>query len=104
MNFRAALRALHYRNFQLFIGGQLISSMGTWTQNVAQAWLVYRLTGSSVLLGTVGFLGQIAIADAVCSLPRKPPACFWLLGSQSQPSQAMCASGLYLLLLSDSVS
>ena len=50
-----ALRALHHRNFQLFFGGQLISLVGTWMQTVAQAWLVYRITGSSLLLGSVGF-------------------------------------------------
>jgi hypothetical protein len=44
------LRALQYRNFRLFFAGQLISLIGTWMQNVAQAWLVYRLTGSAVLL------------------------------------------------------
>jgi MFS family permease len=55
------LRALRYRNFQLFFGGQLISLVGTWMQNVAQAWLVYRLTGSSVLLGLVSFAGQIPV-------------------------------------------
>ncbi|MGH8275380.1 MAG: MFS transporter [Steroidobacteraceae bacterium] len=60
---RAALilRALKHRNFQLFFSGQLISLIGTWMQNIAQAWLVYRLTGSPVLLGTVGFAGQIPI-------------------------------------------
>jgi len=57
----ATLRALGYRNFQLFFGGQLISLIGTWMQNVAQAWLVYRLTGSSVLLGLVSFSGQIPV-------------------------------------------
>jgi MFS family permease len=57
----AAFRALRYRNFQLFFGGQLISLVGTWMQTVAQAWLVYRLTGSSVLLGAVGFAGQIPV-------------------------------------------
>jgi MFS family permease len=55
----AVLRALKHRNFRLFIGGQLLSLIGTWMQNVAQSWLVYRLTGSSLLLGTVGFAGQI---------------------------------------------
>ncbi len=59
MKLPATLRALQYRNFQLFFSGQLISLIGTWMQNVAQAWLVYRLTGSSVLLGAVGFAGQI---------------------------------------------
>jgi MFS family permease len=57
----ATLRALRYRNFQLFFGGQLISLIGTWMQNVAQAWLVYRMTGSSVLLGLVGFSSQIPV-------------------------------------------
>jgi len=55
------LRALRHRNFRLFFGGQLISLTGTWMQTVAQSWLVYRLTGSSVLLGTVGFAGQIPV-------------------------------------------
>jgi len=57
----AALRSLRHRNFQLFFGGQLISLVGTWMQNVAQSWLVYRLTGSSVLLGAIGFAGQIPV-------------------------------------------
>ena len=56
-----ALRALRHRNFRLFIAGQLVSLIGTWMQSVAQAWLVYRLTGSSVLLGAVGFAGQIPV-------------------------------------------
>ena len=55
------LRALRHRNFQLFFGGQLISLVGTWMQNVAQAWLVYRLTGSALLLGAVGFSNQIPV-------------------------------------------
>ncbi|HEY7352840.1 MAG TPA: MFS transporter [Terriglobales bacterium] len=55
------LRALKHRNFQLFFSGQLISLIGTWMQNVAQAWLVYRLTGSSLLLGSVAFAGQIPV-------------------------------------------
>jgi MFS family permease len=57
----ATLRALKHRNFQLFFGGQLISVTGTWMQTVAQSWLVYRLTGSSLLLGTVGFVSQIPV-------------------------------------------
>lgn len=56
-----ALRALKHRNFQLFFAGQLISLIGTWMQNVAQAWLVYRLTGSSLLLGSVGFASQFPV-------------------------------------------
>ena len=57
----AAFRALAHRNFQLFFSGQLISLIGTWMQSVAQSWLVYRLTGSSVLLGLVGFSSQIPV-------------------------------------------
>ena len=57
----AALRSLRHRNFQLFFAGQLISLIGTWMQTVAQAWLVYRLTGSALLLGTVGFASQIPV-------------------------------------------
>ena len=58
---RATVRALRHRNFQLFFSGQLISLVGTWMQNIAQDWLVYRLTGSSLLLGIVGFAGQIPV-------------------------------------------
>src|SRR5437868_4845108 len=56
-----AMRSLRHRNFRLFFGGQLISLTGTWMQNIAQSWLVYRLTGSSFLLGAVGFASQIPI-------------------------------------------
>jgi MFS family permease len=58
---RGMLRSLRHRNFQLFFSGQLISLIGTWMQNIAQSWLVYRLTGSSLLLGLVGFAGQIPV-------------------------------------------
>ncbi len=54
-----AWRALRHRNFRLFFGGQSISLIGTWMTKIATAWLVYRLTGSAILLGTVGFVGQI---------------------------------------------
>src|SRR3954454_288217 len=53
------LRALRHRNFQIFFGGQFISLIGTWMQQVAQSWLIYRLTHSALLLGAVGFAGQI---------------------------------------------
>lgn len=59
--FRSSLRALHHRNFRLFYMGQTISLIGTWMQQVAQAWLVYRITGSATLLGVVGFASQIRI-------------------------------------------
>jgi MFS family permease len=52
-------RALRHRNFRLFFGGQTISLIGTWMTRIATSWLVYRLTGSALLLGTVSFAGQI---------------------------------------------
>ena len=58
-DFSHAWRALRHRNFQLFFGGQSISLIGTWMTRIATSWLVYRLTGSALLLGTVGFAGQI---------------------------------------------
>ncbi|HEX6309360.1 MAG TPA: MFS transporter [Longimicrobiales bacterium] len=53
-----ALRALRHRNFRLFTIGQSLSLIGTWMQQVAISWLVYRLTGSAFLLGLVGFMAQ----------------------------------------------
>jgi len=58
-DFSHAWRALQHRNFRLFFGGQSISVIGTWMTRVATSWLVYRLTNSALLLGTVGFAGQI---------------------------------------------
>ena len=52
------LRALQYRNYRLFFGGQIVSLAGTWITTTATSWLVYRLTGSAMLLGVVGFAGQ----------------------------------------------
>jgi MFS family permease len=54
-------RALRHRNFRLFISGQIVSLVGTWMQNVAQSWLVYRITHSELLLGTTWFCSQIAV-------------------------------------------
>ena len=54
-----AWRALRHRNFRLFISGQTVSLIGTWMTRIATSWLVYRLTGSALLLGTIGFVGQI---------------------------------------------
>jgi MFS family permease len=54
-----AWRALRHRNFKLFFAGQSISVIGTWMTRVATSWLVYRLTHSALLLGIVGFSGQI---------------------------------------------
>lgn len=55
------LRALRNRNYRLFFGGQGVSLIGTWMQSIALNWLVYRLTGSALLLGAVAFAGQIPV-------------------------------------------
>ena len=57
--FSHAWRALRHRNFKLFVTGQSVSLIGTWMTRLATSWLVYRLTGSALLLGVVGFSGQI---------------------------------------------
>jgi len=52
-------RALRHRNYRLFFSGQSVSLIGTWITRIATSWLVYRLTGSALLLGLVGFCGQV---------------------------------------------
>jgi len=54
-------RAFRHRNYQLFFGGQLISLTGTWMQSIAESWLVFRLTGSSALLGVTSFCTLIPV-------------------------------------------
>jgi MFS family permease len=51
--------ALERRNYRLFVAGQLVSLVGTWTQSLAQSWLVYRLTGSPLSLGLTTFCQQV---------------------------------------------
>ncbi|HSU91166.1 MAG TPA: MFS transporter, partial [Sporolactobacillaceae bacterium] len=50
-----AFRALRHRNYRLYFFGQLVSLAGTWMQSAAQAWLVLKLTNSSLMLGVVSF-------------------------------------------------
>ena len=71
-DFSHAWRALRHRNFRLFFGGQTISLVGTWMTRIATSWLVYRLTKSSLLLGTVSFMGQIP------TFPLAPFAGVWV--------------------------
>ena len=54
-------RALQHRNYRLFFSGQGISLIGTWMQQIAMGWLVYRMTNSAFLLGLIGFSSQICI-------------------------------------------
>jgi MFS family permease len=53
------LRALDHRNYRLFFIGQSISLIGAWMTRIATSWLIYRLTNSALLLGVVGFVGQL---------------------------------------------
>ncbi len=57
--FNLIFRALYHRNYRLFFGGQGISLIGTWMQQIAMSWLVYRMTSSAFLLGLIGFSSQI---------------------------------------------
>ncbi|PKN76271.1 MAG: MFS transporter [Deltaproteobacteria bacterium HGW-Deltaproteobacteria-10] len=56
--FKLTFRALQYRNYRLFYLGQFISLVGTWMQQIAVSWLVYRITNSIFLLGLIGFISQ----------------------------------------------
>ena len=58
-SWRDTFAALQHRNFRLFFIGQLVSLIGTWMQSTAQGWLVYQLTGSKILLGTVAAVGML---------------------------------------------
>lgn len=58
---RHPLRALRSRDFRIYFAGQLVSMAGTWMQQIAMGWLVYRLTGSALMLGLLGFASQAPI-------------------------------------------
>src|SRR3954470_17662948 len=58
---RSMVRAFRHRNFRLYFGGQSISLVGTWIQQIALGWTVYQLTHSSLLLGLVSFAGQLPL-------------------------------------------
>ncbi len=60
-NLGLILRALKYRNYRLFFFGQGVSLIGTWMQQLAISWLVYRITGSAFYLGLVSFCNQIPV-------------------------------------------
>jgi len=64
------LRALAHRNFRLYFFGHACSTLGTWIQQVAMAWLVYRLTDSAALLGLTTF---VALAPQLLIGPRPAP-------------------------------
>src|SRR5437868_1025704 len=58
---RSMIRAFRHRNFRLYFGGQSISLIGTWVQQIALSWTIYQLTHSSFLLGLVSFAGQLPL-------------------------------------------
>ena len=55
------LRALSYRNFRLFLSGQVCALIGYWMQSIAQGWLLYKMTESATLLGILGFASSLPI-------------------------------------------
>jgi len=59
VNIKHTFRALRHRNYRLYFSGQSVSLIGTWMQQMAISWLMYRITNSPLMLGLVGFLGQI---------------------------------------------
>ena len=56
-----AFRALRNRNYRLYVAGQLVSLIGTFTQTIGLGWLAYRLTGSPLMLGVIAFASQLPI-------------------------------------------
>lgn len=61
IGFSHPLRALRSRDFRIYFGGQLVSMAGTWMQQVAMGWLAYKLSGSALVLGLLGFASQAPI-------------------------------------------
>ncbi len=59
VSWRDTFAGLKHRNFRLFFIGQFVSLTGSWMQTTAQSWLVYQMTGSKVLLGTVAAVGSL---------------------------------------------
>lgn len=56
---KTIFRALNHKNYKIYFFGQITSQVGSWMQHVAMGWLVYRITGSAILLGIVAFASQI---------------------------------------------
>jgi MFS family permease len=55
----ATFAALRYPNYRRWFTGQVLSLGGSWMQSVAQGWLVYQMTGSSLALGAITAAGTI---------------------------------------------
>ena len=91
------LRALRHRNYRLFFGGQVVSLTGSWITLTATSWLVYRLTGSALVLGVVGFAGQFpgfitgAFAGAYIDRWDRHKLLLWTQGISMVQSFALAA-------------
>ncbi len=59
--FRDSFSPLRNRNLRIYLSGQVVSLIGTWLQITAQAWVVWKLTGSTAALGTVSMLSSLPI-------------------------------------------
>src|SRR5581483_9256799 len=79
-----AFGALRHRDFCLLWSGSIISNVGNWMQQVAQAWLIYELTGSALLVGlnglirTVPFLVMSLYAGTVVDRVDRRKLFFWV--------------------------
>ena len=99
MRFPTGLRALNHRDFRLFFGGQLISLIGTWMQNVAQAWLVLLLTNSPFKLGLISALQtapMLCFAFVAGAIADRLPKRRVLLGTQTA---LMCQAFILAVLV-----
>ena len=82
----AFLRALAHRNFRFYFAGQAVSILGSWIQQVSLAWLVYRLTGSSALLGVTAFcalIPQLVVGPLAGAWIDRQDKKKWLIGVQA---------------------
>lgn len=80
------LRSLRYRSFRIYFIGQGISMLGTWVQQVALSWLIYRVTGSAALLGVTAFCSlfpQLVVGPLAGAWIDKQDKRRWLIGVQS---------------------
>lgn len=86
MNVPPGIRALAHRNFRIYFAGQAVSILGSWIQQVALSWLVYRLTGSAALLGVTAFcalIPQLLVGPLAGAWIDKQDKKKWLIGVQS---------------------
>lgn len=94
----AGMRALEHRNFRLYFLGQAVSILGSWIQQVAMAWLVYRITGSAALLGITSFaalIPQLLVGPLAGAWIDKHDKRKWLMRVQGLlAAQALVLAGL----------